>query len=587
VFGVSEAVGRMPTAIFGTGCAYVMYLFCKKFINKRVAFLVLILVSFSFFEVFMSRLARPYTLLQLLCIVLSWLLILSLKDTAKEGERDNNFLSIFKLISIKHFLVFFLVFLFSILVHSWVVLIWVTAIFYFFIMFFYMLGSKNYGNEKYLYLLSGVTFIVITIVGWLILEADLFTGLFQGRSQIDFTAPNLSRTYEFLKNDPFIGIIHYLKLISYDFDYLWILGIIGFCSSFFVIKNKKALLVIHSMVLSNLIVLGFFVHYLQQRYFFHAYSFYLIYPAIGIYVIYLLVTKFIKYKKYIRYKEIIFGLLIVLILFISIPFTFFENLFTLKMYGYIYINDKMAEYTFYPYRDACKYVRENIKPDEEVVCVMPRIAEFYIDRDIKVLRHVKLNVNKFNVADEFIEDTTVYENSLQNHPSFINFIQTHKSGWVILDPRFNNAVSEVTRDFIYSKMEPHILGSMPIGLIVTVHWDSNTISKEPQMFRFICSENASEDFPVGFDVDPNVMVRLTVIFSGVDKPDEALCIVGNERAYLPPNIGLGKVDTAYSYVRAAEFLKSGNIVNFTYNIDCGDQTGGFFIHDIKIAIDDR
>jgi hypothetical protein len=454
-----------------------------------------------------------------------------------------------------------------------------------------MLGSKNYGNEKYLYLLSGVTFIVIMIVGWLILEADLFTGLFQGQSTIDILRPNLARTYEFLKDDPFIGIMHYLKLISYDFDYLWILGIIGFCSSFFVIKNKKALLVIHSMLFSNLIVLGFFVHYLYQRYFFHAYSFYLIYPAIGIYALYLIVIKFFKDEKYVRYREIIFGVLIVLILFISIPFTFFENLFTLKMYKYTYINDKMAEYTFYPYRDACKYVRENIKPDEEVICVMPRIAEFYIDRDVKVLRHVSPNVNKANLKDEFIEDTTVYENSLQNHPSFINFIQTHKSGWVIMDPRVNTAVSIVTGDFIFCQMDIHLLGSVPMGLMFVAHWDSNTISKEPyQMFLFFCDIAVNKSFSVSGlnNMDPNGTVKFSVIYSGVEKPDEALCIVGGKQSYLPPNTGLGTVDTVDFIIdRVAEFLKSGNIVNFTYNTNCGDPTEGFVIYGIELAIDDR
>jgi hypothetical protein len=537
----------------------------------------------------MSRLAKPYTLLQLLCILLSWLLVLSFKDRTNEEERDNNFLNIFKLISIKHLLLFLGLFLFSILVHSWTVLIGVTAIFYFFVLFLYMLGSKKYGNEKYLYLLFGVTFIVITILGWLIIEVDLFTGLFQTRATIDVVAPDLARTYNFLKDNPFIGIMHYLKLISYDFDYLWVLGIIGFCSSFFVIKNKKALLVIHSMLFSNLIMLGFFIHYLSQRYLFHVYSFYFVYPAIGIYALYLLVLKFIKNEKYVRYKEIIFGVVIVLILSISIPFTFFGNMFTLKMHNNVYINDKMAEYAFYPYREACKYVQKNIRSGEEVICTMPRIAEFYIDRDVTDIRHVRLNINNFNVVDEFIEDTTnIYENSLQIHSSFLNFIQTHKAGWVITDTRVNVTIPAVTMNFMFNNMDLHILGSMPVGVIFVAHWDSNTISKEPQRFQYFCDKKITGNFPVGGmnNIDPNMTIKLTVIYSGVEMLNEALCTVGEEQDYLPPNLGFGKVDTANCYLRAMDFLKTGN-VNFTYNINCEDPTSGFFIHDIEIAADDR
>jgi hypothetical protein len=206
-----------------------------------------------------------------------------------------------KLISIKHFLLFVVLFLLFLFVHSWALLVWITAIFYFFVMFLWaalktrlinrvgfipthldefdhevksMSGSKNYGTEKYLYLLFGIIFILVAII-----ERSL------GISQI---AINISD----LKENPFGGVMHYLKLISYDFDFLWILGILGFCSSFFVIKNRKALVAIHSMFFSNLILLGFFVSVLQQRYFFHAYSFYLIYPAIVIVSDYLFVLRF-------------------------------------------------------------------------------------------------------------------------------------------------------------------------------------------------------------------------------------------------------------------------------------------------------
>jgi hypothetical protein len=304
----------------------------------------------------------------------------------------------------------------------------------------------------------------------------------------------------------------------------------------------------------------------------------------------LLVLKFFKDEKYMRYREIVFGLIVILILFISIPFTFFENMFTLKLHGNMYINDKMAEYTFYPYREACKYVRENIKPGEEVVSVMPRIAEFYIDRDIWSLRHVRLNTNRFNVADEFIEDETVYENSLINHPSFLNFIQTHRSGWVILDTRVYTAVAGATRDFIFDKMDLHILGSIPIGRIFTLYWDTSTISKKPRPLLWLYGSNIMGMVSVGDEInilDSNTTVRLTVIYSGVEKPDEAICIVGNEFGYLPQNLGLGKVDTVNSYLRAAEFMRTGTI-EFTYNTDCGDPTGGFFIHDVVLeTMDDR
>jgi len=564
VLGVSETVGRFSSAIFGTLSAYAMYSFCKKFINKKIAFLALILVSFSFFEVFMSRLAVPFALLQLLSILILWFLILFFRDEPKEEE--NNYLSkFFRFISIKHAILVSLLLLFALLFNFSALIVWVAAIFYCFLMFFAC--SKNQTTEKRIYLLTGIKCVVLTLLIWFLAGTDLSTG-------------------EKHSN----GLMYYLKLISCDFNFLWLLGILGFCSSFFVIKNRKALFAIHSMMFSHLIMLGFFIPKLQQGYFLQAYSFYLIYPAIGIYTVYLLCLEHFKNKEYLtfNYKKIIFGLVAVLILFISIPFTFFENMFVLNMYSNVYINDKMTEYTFYPYREACKYIQENIEPDEEVVCIMPSVAEFYINRDIKSFRYVKQpTANAFSVEDEFAEDTTVYQNSLQNFPSFLNFIQTHKSGWIIIDPRIQTAVSAYTMDFIFAKMDPHVLGSNPIGLIFVMHWDNNTMFKEPQRFLFFCKENITEDIPVGgMNVpDSNTIIKITFIYSGVEKPDEALCVVGNEMGYLIPNREPGKGNIIASYLRAIEFTRTGNM-SIYYNVDCGDPTGGFFIHDVIINIDE-
>jgi len=325
-------------------------------------------------------------------------------------------------------------------------------------------------------------------------------------------------------------------------------------------------------------MLGFFINVLQQRYFFPAYSFYFIYVALGFYTIFTFITNLLNIQKNFKIRKTIITILILLIIPLM-PFEKFKNMYNVIMYDNIYLDKNIGEYTFYPYRFACEYVKNNIKEGEDVICLMPRIAEFYIDRNIYNLRQVKFNRNKLNSPDQLIADTTLYPNSMQNHRSFLNFLKEHKSGWIIADARLNTTLSPETRSFILSHFDFHFLGSNPLSVMLVGHWDSTTLHKKPKYFWSL-HEYANEAFlPYPVQIDPNMTIKLTVIYSGVEKQDEALTIVGKLSSYLPPNINLGIPDTADWIMKADELVKSQGI-GFVYNKSCGDSLKGFMIHNI-------
>jgi 4-amino-4-deoxy-L-arabinose transferase-like glycosyltransferase len=570
IFGINEIAARVPSAIFGTLSIGAIFYFCKKFINTKTALLVAVLTSISFFEVFFSRTARPYSALQFSYIVLSWFFITSFKNVNSASQYSPRLFMEF--ISIKKFSLFMVLFMVSILIHPWTVLFWVTTIFFLFVMYFYLLISKKPGVEKYLYLTLGIVFILVVAIGWLIIESGLFTSLFQQKSTIDVIVPDFSRTYNFLKDDPFKGIMHYFKLFSYDFNYLWIFAFAGFAASFFIIKNKMVLVFIHSMVFSNLIILGFIIHVLQQRYFFPVYPFYLIYVALGIYSIYF------WFSKLFRNNGIVFGIMFVLII-AAVPYEYFSNLYSLKMTSNIYLDSKIGEYSFYPYRNACKYVNEHIKPGEAVLCTMPRIAEFYIDRDILGLRQVRVNLNKFNVADELVADTTVYPGTTINHASFVDYLRKHKSGWLIADARINTVISQETRDLITQKMDFSMQGSDPLTTMLVAHWDSTVFTRPAKYFWVLHKLANTINLPYKLHCDPDEQIMLSIVYSGVEKQDEASCNVGGVVSYIPPNTSISSVDTADWVMKAEGLIKTG-FINFTYHPECGDSLRGFMVHDI-------
>ncbi|HEY9187742.1 MAG TPA: glycosyltransferase family 39 protein [Ignavibacteria bacterium] len=575
--GINELSARLPSALFGVICIIFNYFFLKKNTNKTIALFTSILLSVSFFEVFFSRTARPYTALQFSYLILSLFLLKSINTNyVIDKSLYKDFLNF---LSLKHFIIFILLFIISILIHPWVVLFWITAIFYFFIMFFYHFTyDKKNKNLKYYFLFLGFIFIFVVLFGWLLIESNLFVEFFQQKGTIDVVSPNIKRTIDFLKDDPFKGVKHYFKLFNYDFNYLWIFALLGFILSFFIIENKKFLFFLHSMFFSNLIILGFFIHVLQQRYFFPIYPFYLTYIAIGLFFLFLLIKKFFSFLNK-NALDIISFTTILIIISLTIPYKDYKNLFEIKMKKNIYLDANIGEYTFYPYRHACQYVNDNIKEGEDVICLMPRIAEFYIDRNIYGLRQVIVNLNKFNVADELVKDTTLYPNSMINHRSFLNFLKEHKSGWIIADARINTTLTPETRSFILSHFDFHFLGSQPLSVMLVGHWDSTTLYKHPKYFWSFHEYSPEANLPYPINVPSDQIIKLSLIYSGVEKENEALTIIGKLSSYLPPNRNLVVPDTADWVMKADELVKTQSI-DFIYNPLCGDSLKGFMIHNI-------
>lgn len=574
ILGINETAGRIPSVLFAIATIIFFFYFIKKYINIETAIFFISIIGLSFFNVYMSRLGRPYTALQFYYIVLIFIFY-KIIDDIKENQSLND--SVKKIIFNKNSILFIIIFIISLYTHPWTVLIITSLLCYFFLNLIFFLFKKNYNNEFKLNLLffSILFFLIFSAI--LVVNLNLLPNLFKGM-QTDAFGIDIKRSIDFLSDNPIKGLLHYLKLIYYDFKNLWIIALLGFIFSFSIIKNRNILFLIHSVVLSHLIMLGFFINVLQQRYFFPAYSFYFIYVALGFYIIYTVIVNFLNLQKnFVIRKTLIIILILILIPFI--PFEKYKNMYSVKMIDNIYLDKKIGEYTFYPYRYACEYVKNNIKEGEDVICLMPRIAEFYIDRNIYNLRQVKFNRNKLNSSDQLIADTTLYPNSMQNHRSFLNFLKEHKSGWIIADARLNTTLSPETKNFILTHFDFHFLGSNPPSVMLVGHWDSTTLYKKPRYF-WVLHEFGKEAFlPYQIQVDPNMTIKLTVVYSGVEKENEALTIIGKLSSYLPPNRSLGVPDTADWVMKADELVKTQSI-DFIYNPLCGDSLKGFMIHNI-------
>ncbi len=121
IFGESEFAERLPSVIFGTLKIPLIYIFCKKLLNREVAIIAAFLLSFAVWDIQVSRLARMYSMF-------AFFYLLSLYAFYRgylERGRRNIYLwltpLIFLFTCVTHSLGLFIVFLFlcPLLVHNY------------------------------------------------------------------------------------------------------------------------------------------------------------------------------------------------------------------------------------------------------------------------------------------------------------------------------------------------------------------------------------------------------------------------------------------------------------------------------------
>ena len=83
IFGISDVSAKALSVILSALCALVLFVFSKRFLNKKMAILVSVLFLFSNVQLFYSHEIRTYALVELLCIVSFYYYFKLIKETNK------------------------------------------------------------------------------------------------------------------------------------------------------------------------------------------------------------------------------------------------------------------------------------------------------------------------------------------------------------------------------------------------------------------------------------------------------------------------------------------------------------------------
>ena len=130
ILGINETAGRIPSVLFAIATIIFFFYFIKKYINIETAIFFISIIGLSFFNVYMSRLGRPYTALQFYYIVLIFIFY-KILNNIKENQSLND--SVKKIIFNKNSFLFILIFIISLYTHPWTVIIITSLLCYFFL----------------------------------------------------------------------------------------------------------------------------------------------------------------------------------------------------------------------------------------------------------------------------------------------------------------------------------------------------------------------------------------------------------------------------------------------------------------------
>lgn len=423
IFGISEFSARIISVIFGTLVIFLIYLVGARVANKRVGLLAALIITFSLWEIVMSREARMYVQFQFFYLLTAYLFYI--------GLEKNNF---------KVLLLSAVAFIFSYLLHvSILSFLPVAAI--------YILSYKKEVVRNIYFIYGSLVVIGLTLL-YLV---------FWGKSFFE----------NIVLNAPLWGqASFYYYALAPNIDILFLL-LIGMSVPLLFLKNELIINKNNSYLLLNFfisLILLSISAWKSLRYAFYIFPFLVLSISyiIDLYLfrndavedIYILLSNKFKLRKELtRTFTISFIIIILLLMQITLSIGSYdasqkkdEAVFT---GGIVHSNWKKAG----------EFVKSRLNDTDIVISTRPEAALFYAGRSNYQVRSSELYSHFANSKGQLVE---TYAGSiiLTNYSSFINVLENNDRGWIIVEYTFNGYNTDpAVRKYVRNNMTYHSNGS--------------------------------------------------------------------------------------------------------------------------------
>jgi len=463
LFGMNEVTTRIPSAVFGVLSILLTYFITTRLFKSRsLGLLSAFLVSFSHFEIGWSRVARMYTLLQVLTLFLVYIFLLGFERNTLFNISSKNSWFSRNGISWPWLLIF-------------AILLWITFYYVHFLAIFILAGIG-----VYLFILAFVSFFFADKKEKLLNKYALFLviGLFLGLAALILLPPirNMVQYYLFYtpswatKDSSALNRTALLDfLISaqrFPLASFFFLGVISM-----MLRRDRFAVYLTCIFATPFLLLSLVFTHRVPAYLFFVYPFFLILSAYGLWDWVKMVLEKInglekKQKKWL--SQLVY--LSLMALFVISPW--------LRISLHIpFFPDGMTNMAVTPeeWREASRIVLSQKKPDDLVITSLPQTALYYGLRSDYCLNWAALEQSKMehfpqNPQGRWV-DMYAGVVCIESLDELASLIQKAPSGWVVISQfHFDNA--QHTPLSVRTYLQTHLKKVFEThqGTVLGFHW---------------------------------------------------------------------------------------------------------------------
>ncbi len=589
IFGNTEFSMRLPVAILGSALIITVYVLAKNLLNYKLGLMSAILVTFSMYLIFWSRVDRPYGMVSTFYIPLLLCLWLMLE---KKGNETSDFwvkLGINK----RYLLLLFPALILSMMSQLICFLFIFTAGFY---------GTFN-AIESWVkktsnpFKINGYNILFyLNVIAIVLMFTPMSNVLMRPIIEL-FLPPNIATlilpdmkavSIAFQGEKWMQSFDKYINVADADFNFVPLLGWLGFVLA--LIKDRKVGYFLVSSFVIPVLLMGFiFREPAHAKYLSYIYPVFLISAAYSLYFISNYVIKLIN-KNYdtnnSTYKTIC-NVSFVLLMLTFAKTKEIKGMLNTEVHGNV-VPPEISEIHFVNWKQPCEFIKSSLKPGDIIMSTVQDAPKFYFKADSVVwFRQMHFDAKEKKYVPNKPEQR---KNSAYTYEQLVKTYENNARGWLLADYYFDNALTDPkAKQFVEENFTYHFEGNSD-GAVKVFSWDKANPKKYQSAFVYDLGKSdiqqASKDLYITMNnVGIQPKYTISVISQGIDSDVEAFLII-NDNAQIPIKANGKPTEVGMNVfeVDASKFKNGENKLVFAYNNsdNNGDLNRGFVVFNMNI-----
>lgn len=587
ILGHNEFSMRFPVALLGAALVPATFVLGRDIADKRVGLMASVLVTFSLYFIFWSRVDRPYGMVATFYIPLILCFYLMLERPAKEGSFWAKFG-----INPKYLGLTLLALILSMMSQLICFLFLFTAGFYGTFMAIESWVTKKstpfkfnaYNLLFYLNLLAVI--LMFTPMGNKLMRP--IVEIFLPGNMATLILPNMDEAIRiFNEGDAYSSFNVYKGLINFDFKLIGALGWLGMVFALF--KNRKlAYMLISGFLIPFLLMSFIFREPCHAKYLSFIYPIFLISAAYALYFIAFELGKMVSQSFTTSNSSYATACTILFLVFVFgvSKRTEIANMLKTEKHGNV-VDKAISEIHFVNWKQPDEYIRKNMKKGDVIMATVQFAPRFYLGLDSVVwFRQMHYDAVKKNYVNN---DPDKRNPSAWTYDQLVKTYNENPRGWLLADYYFENAMTDPrARQFVEEKFVYHF-DACEDGGVKVFSWDKAKPKSYQSSFVIELGKNSSEIGSAPFSIMINTAnlgekVYLFLLTQGVDSDSEAFVLINDKEVFIKANGHPDRIDGNIFEVPKSYFKNGENKIQFGYNDDesNGDVTKGCVIFNMDV-----